>query len=205
MHCLSAEAIYGYLDGLLPPAERADLEAHLAGCPACRTAVEARRRMAEAAATLPAFDLPADFADRVMARLDEVPAPAPARGRVGFFAWLAAAAAGFVALGATHIVAAVLAGQSLSHAVATLHGVLWGAIRGAAFYSIKGLKLLVLSVELAVRLIGHALETLKTTLLAMSPVLPAVALGLTALLIVAAGLWLGSRRRYPREENIHEN
>jgi len=205
MNCHPAEAVYGYLDGGLSPAERASFEAHLAGCPACRAAVETRRRIAQAAASLPAIDLPADFAERVMSRLDEVPAPAPARRRTGFLAWLAAAAGGFFVLGSTYILAAVIAGQSLSRAAATLHGFLWGAIRGAVFYSIKGLKVLVLAVQLAVQLIGHALETLKTTLLALSPLLPVVALGLTAALLVAAGLWLGWRRRYPREENIHEN
>lgn len=58
-----------YLDGLLPPAERAALEAHLAGCAACaETLAELRRVLARARALddqPPAADLWAGIAARI--------------------------------------------------------------------------------------------------------------------------------------------
>jgi|GEM_PF-595713 len=203
--CLSAERVYEYLEGGLSPVERASFEAHLAACPACRAAVETRRRIAEAAAALPPFEVPADFAASVMSRLDAAPRQAPAKARAGLLAWLAAAAGGLFVLGGTYVLAAVFAGQSLAQALGRLNGLAWSVVRGAAYYSIKGLTILVLAVEIFARLVGYALETLRTVLAAASPVLPAVALVLTIALLVAAGLWVDQRRRHSREERIHEN
>jgi hypothetical protein len=69
MNCLSLAQVYRYLEGELPPPERQELEGHLASCRMCREAVEARRRLAEAASTLPDLEIPADFSARVMARI----------------------------------------------------------------------------------------------------------------------------------------
>lgn len=44
--------LHAYLDGELPPAERARLEAHLAECPACRTRLEEERALVERAGQL---------------------------------------------------------------------------------------------------------------------------------------------------------
>jgi len=204
MGCLTAERIYGYLDGALPPAERASVESHLGRCPACREAFETRRRVVEAASSLPEIDVPDGFVEAVMSRLESIPGPVPAKAPPGLAAWLAAAAAGVLVLGGTYVLAAVLAGQSLAQALGQLNGLAWGAARGAAYYSIKGLKMLVLAVEIFARLVGYALETLRTMMAAASPVLPAVALALTIALLVAAGLWMDQRRRHSREERIHE-
>jgi anti-sigma factor RsiW len=69
MSCLKIDDIYTYLDGGLSAEERKILEGHLDGCPRCRAALEDRRRLAEAAASLPPIELPADFSRQVMARL----------------------------------------------------------------------------------------------------------------------------------------
>jgi predicted anti-sigma-YlaC factor YlaD len=203
MECLSAERIYRYLDGDLSPEERTSLENHFAACPGCGAAVETRRRIAEAAAALPAFEVPDDFAAGIMVRIEE--APASAKPRSALLAWLAAAVAGGVSLGGTFVLIAVLAGHSLTQAIARLNDLLWDVLRGAAFYSIKGLKVLVLFAQMVVQLIGHAIEALRTTMAALSPVLPVVAFGLTVLILVTAGLWLGWRRHYSRAEKTHEN
>jgi hypothetical protein len=45
-------ALHAYLDGELPPVERARLEAHVAECPACRTQLEEERALLERASQL---------------------------------------------------------------------------------------------------------------------------------------------------------
>jgi anti-sigma factor RsiW len=45
-------ALHAYLDGELPPVERAQLEAHVAECPACRTRLEEERALIERASGL---------------------------------------------------------------------------------------------------------------------------------------------------------
>src|SRR5467141_2509611 len=44
--------LHGYLDGQLAPVERAQVEAHLASCPACRTRLDEERALIERADAL---------------------------------------------------------------------------------------------------------------------------------------------------------
>jgi len=89
------EDLTALLDGALPPARRAEAEAHLAGCDACRAE---RDRLAAALARLGALPPPAEpspwFATRLEARLAELeatlPAGTPAMGRTGLMARLSA-------------------------------------------------------------------------------------------------------------------
>ncbi|MEX2206180.1 MAG: zf-HC2 domain-containing protein [Myxococcota bacterium] len=62
-------ALVAYLDEELGPAERAELETHLAGCEACQAALAAERRLTVALASLPAVEPPRDFEARFWARL----------------------------------------------------------------------------------------------------------------------------------------
>ena len=89
------ERLCAYLDGELPPGERAEVEAHLAACPACATLLADMTAVDAAAASLPAeapegyFDA---FPSRVMARLGAA-SMAPARTRrLPAWTWAAAAA-----------------------------------------------------------------------------------------------------------------
>ena len=63
------ETLVAYLDRELGPAERTQLEAHLAGCETCRLALEAERRLSGALASLGAVEPPADFEARFWARI----------------------------------------------------------------------------------------------------------------------------------------
>ena len=89
------ERLCAYLDGELPPGERAEVEAHLAACPACTALLADMAAVDAAAASLPAeapegyFDA---FPSRVAARLG-VASKSPARARrLPAWTWAAAAA-----------------------------------------------------------------------------------------------------------------
>ena len=62
-------ALVAYLDEELGPAERAELETHLAGCEACRAALAAERRLSGALASLHPVVPPRDFEARFWARI----------------------------------------------------------------------------------------------------------------------------------------
>jgi len=113
------ELLPDYLEGTLPAAARADVEAHAAHCPRCAALVADLNDVRVAAAALPALspsrDLWAGISARIEApviRLDAEqagPAARPARGRDGSTGtwsrrWLGAAAAALVAItaGVTH-------------------------------------------------------------------------------------------------------
>lgn len=61
------ELVTAYLDGALPPAEAAAVDAHLADCPGCRTYLDQMRATVAALRRAPVQDLP----DAVHARLRE--------------------------------------------------------------------------------------------------------------------------------------
>ena len=70
MNCAERRgALLAYLDGELPSTERAELEAHLESCDACRALLEAERRLSDALASLPASEPPRDFEARFWARI----------------------------------------------------------------------------------------------------------------------------------------
>ena len=83
--------ITAYVDGALPPEARAEVEAHLAACDACRDQEAFERGLRQRMRDLPAPPLPPGLEDRVHRRLRRRPLP-------GFVAWLPLAAGIAVAL-----------------------------------------------------------------------------------------------------------
>jgi anti-sigma factor (TIGR02949 family) len=64
MNC-RPEQVTALVDGALDPTLRADLEAHVAGCPACAEQAAAERRVREALRKLPRVELPPELEVRV--------------------------------------------------------------------------------------------------------------------------------------------
>ncbi|HYA49249.1 MAG TPA: zf-HC2 domain-containing protein [Burkholderiales bacterium] len=73
MSCLRPNRIDLYLEGELAGPERAEVERHLAVCPACRLELEDRRLLVRAVAELAPVEVPEGFAEAVMARLPKAP------------------------------------------------------------------------------------------------------------------------------------
>ncbi len=89
------ERLAGFLDGELPAAERAEVEAHLAGCAECASLLASLAAVDEAAAAW-AAEAPSgyfeDFSARVRSRVERPPAAASRRTlRLPTWAWAAAA------------------------------------------------------------------------------------------------------------------
>ncbi len=101
-----ADDLTALLDGALAPARRAEVEAHLAGCPACRAE---RDRLAGALAALGALPAPPEpsptFSARLAARLAREPEPrAGALARLLAWRWrLAVPVAGLAAAAAVAV------------------------------------------------------------------------------------------------------
>lgn len=90
------ELLAGYVDGALSEEERAEVDAHLATCRACREEMELSARAVAALAELPEEPVPLGVMNPVAAeirRRTAGPAPAPWWSKVQWAAGLAAAAA----------------------------------------------------------------------------------------------------------------
>lgn len=116
MNCLRLDLLYDYLEGALDAPRRAEAGAHLAACPACRAAVGERRLIHLASFGFPNLEVPADFARRVMARLDA--------GRSAALTWLAAVIGSFAAVFLTFLVYVLLTGQNLIGVLGSVFGAL---------------------------------------------------------------------------------
>ena len=68
-HLTDAEA-QGLVDGALPDAETAEVERHAAGCAACQATVATYRMLSGALGDLGVPELPADFTEGVLARVE---------------------------------------------------------------------------------------------------------------------------------------
>jgi predicted anti-sigma-YlaC factor YlaD len=202
MICLNggptAERIYAYLDREIEGAELRAFEGHLAACASCRQAVEARRLIAAAAESLPAFQVPDGFAASVLARLGtEAGARKPARRRIRIWA---AAAAGLALIGGTGWV--LISGRSLSDVVLEASRFLWGNVRGLATLAAKSYSYAALAVKILGKLGGQVLEGFRVLSSFIGPEVQIACL-CAALALAAAGfaVW---RRKSGLERNHEE-
>jgi predicted anti-sigma-YlaC factor YlaD len=184
---LTPERIYAYLDGEMEEAEMRALEAHLASCPACREAVAARKRIAEAAESLPSFEVPDRFAASVTARIGPKAARKPLMRRPR--AW-AAGAAGLALAGAGWV---LLTGRSFSDVVLDASRFLWGNVRGLATLAAKSYSYATLAVKVLGKLADQVLEGFKVLSSFIGPEVQIACL-CVALAMAAAGLALWRRK-----------
>jgi anti-sigma factor RsiW len=76
MSCPYEEDLTAYVDGELPPARRAEMESHLAGCVGCQGTEALLRRTMARLADLPGFTPSTATRREVLAKLDALP-PTP--------------------------------------------------------------------------------------------------------------------------------
>lgn len=73
MSCTFEEDLTAYVDGELPPARRAQVEAHLGTCAECHATEALLRRTVQQLATLPEFVPSASMRREVLAKVDALP------------------------------------------------------------------------------------------------------------------------------------
>jgi anti-sigma factor RsiW len=75
MSCAFEDDLTAYLDGELPPARRAEVEAHLGTCEECQRTQALLRRTLTSLAALPEFKPSAETRRAVLAKVDALPLP----------------------------------------------------------------------------------------------------------------------------------
>jgi anti-sigma factor RsiW len=114
-----------YLDGELAASDAIELEAHLAGCPACGRFRDDRLALRQAiAARMPRVEVPASLRERVQAALREAAAPARARRPASLLAWRSlafAATLAAVAVGSWRLAVVHTASSNLDNEVLASH------------------------------------------------------------------------------------
>ena len=191
MSCLAPDRIYAYLDGDLSEPERLALEAHLAGCGACRAAVAERRLIAEAADGLAPVDIPDDFAASVAARLPLGKAHEAARKPV--FLRPAVWAAAFVVLSLAGAGGMLITGASLPEFVRTAGRFLWADIESLASFLAKSAAYATVAAKILGRLLGQLFEGFRVLTSLIGPEVQLACLA-GALVLAGAGFALWRRK-----------
>ena len=196
MICLKLERLYAYLEGDLAGRDKKAVEDHVASCPACREALEVRRVLLQAAETLPAFEVPGDFARAVMDRI------APERSKAKTSGWLMAAAVGAATFAVALVATTLITGHTLSQLVLGLNRFLWSNLQGLTSVLTKGAKYVILTVKTLIQIAGEVLQILNTLTSFIGPEAQIVFIGATVLLVLGGGfLW---SRRFSTERNHEE-
>jgi len=185
MSCLRVAEIYAYLEDDLLPERRADIATHLKLCPKCRRAVEERRYLTEAALSLPALEVPADLAHRVMARISSPASSLPV--------WLTAFIVGLSSLGLLCLLLILSGGKSAFAILAGFNHSILIYLKNSTVWLAKAMALLA-SVGKVIQTLAVALFkgiSLLTTL--TSPGVQILALTMT--LVAFISLYLALKKK----------
>jgi len=195
MPCLTVDRLYDYLDGALAAEESAAVECHLEGCPTCRHALDARKRLAVAAESLPPFSVPDNFAACIMAKLPALPAKKTRLRLVWASAAAATVASGF-GLGV------LLSGQGVLVTLQKIGTAFGSYLQGALNFAAKGLKLLALAGKIIETMSSQVLTGLRSVADMIGPEGQAVLAGGTLVIMITGGMFL--RRRQILSERTHD-
>jgi hypothetical protein len=189
MNCLTIEQVYLYLENDLTPEESRTIAGHIASCEQCRRAVEERKILMEAAASLPPLHVPPDFTQQVMARIF------PQKSQIRL--WIAALATGFSLVVAIFMAAFLQSDLSLSSTFIQLNRSLWNFVSDLSVFFIKFIKILSLAFNLLVQLgsyIYKALISMTSVIgieVQITLIVLTVLLSLTAIYGVRRKIWSG--------------
>ncbi len=193
MSCLSLGQVYRYLEGELDSGESRSLEKHLASCGSCRDAVEARRRLAEAASNLPDLEIPADFSAMIMVRI--------AGAGITARKWLTALAGGCAAIAMAMGLAMVVSHQSLPGFLLGLNRYVWSNFKLIGLTLFKFFKVFLVIFKIVSQALGPLVDKLS---LLTSLVSPQLQIGLITLtFLVSLTLLMMVKRRLGARQN-HE-
>lgn len=198
MTCLTVDRLYDYLDGVLADAEKEAIGSHLGSCKTCRRALAVRERIAGAASNLPAYEVPEDFAARVMEKASALPAPVAKKFNIRLL-WPAAAAA---AIAAGFGLAVILPGQGILASLQKMGAAFGTYLQNAASFAAKGLKLLVLGGKIIGDISGRVLDLLRSAAEMAGPETQAVLAAGTLVIIISGSMYLHHRSAV--SERTHE-
>jgi len=186
MNCVRIEQIYLYLEKELPPSESKKIEEHLSSCLKCSKALEERRLFLRAAEGLPAFDVPPDFTQKVMAKI--FPA------EVSLFGWLAALAAAFSSMIVALLIFVLVINQNLPRFLLSFTHTLGNSIKNIALVFVKFYKLASLYFKLLQQFSQELLKGLSLLTTIISPEVQIIIITITLILVFSFAY--GVRRKF---------
>jgi hypothetical protein len=186
MNCVRIEQIYLYLEKELPPSESKKIEEHLSSCLKCSKALEERRLLLRAAESLPAFNVPPDFTQKVMAKIFPP--------EVSLFGWLAALAAAFSSMIVALLIFVLIINQSLPRFLLSFTHTLGNSIKNIALVFVKFYKFVSLAFKLLQQFSQELFKGLSLLTTIISPEVQIIIITITLILVFSFAY--GVRRKF---------
>lgn len=185
MSCLSVGQLYLYLEKEMSSSEKKEVEYHLSKCLKCRSALEERKILLQAAESLPSFEVPLDFAQNIMSRIFPP--------KVSFRGWLLAFSVGFGAFILTSLTYLLTSGQSLTSLFTRIFHSLWEQGMNVSLFFVKLFKLASLFFTVISQLLGQLFQTLRFLTALISPEVQIIIVT-TALILITVFIY-GMRKK----------
>ena len=186
MTCLPIDRIYLYVEGELSPEENRSVKDHISFCEKCQKAVEERTRLIEASRSLPVWQTPKDFTQRVLAHLFPQ--------RVSFRDWITAAAMGLFSAVLLFFAVYLISGQTLADLFINLNRTAISLFRKIVVVLVKGAKLISVGIQVIQKFVSLLMKGLTSLTTILGPELQ---IGLIVLFLVITGLvFYGAKRKF---------
>jgi len=185
MNCLRIDQIYLFLEGELSPKEYRSIEDHISSCEKCQKAVEERKLLVEASQSLPVWETPQDFTQRVLARIFPK--------RITLRDWVVTASIGLSSAVLTFFAVYLISGQNLAELFINLNRTVLKLFQNIVVVLVKTAKLISVGIQVILKLASLILKGFASLTTILNPELQ---IGLIALTVVFTALLLfGAKRK----------
>ena len=185
MNCLRIDQVYLFLEGELSPKEQRSIRDHISSCEKCHNAVEERRLLIEASQSLPAWETPQDFTQRVLAHIFPK--------RIAFRDWIITATIGLSSAVLAFFVVYLISGQNLADLFINLNRTVLNLFQNIVVVLVKTAKLISVGIQVIFKIGSLILKGFASLTTIMSPELQIGFIALTVAFI--ALLLFGAKRK----------
>lgn len=191
MSCLTVRQTYLYLEDQVPVDERESIEKHISSCEPCKILLEDRKMMMQAVETLPPLDMPADFTQRVMAKVF----PRVSSVRI----WIAGSATAFSLMMFLFLAIFLQSDISFSGVFVRLNSSLWVFVKNLSVFAIKLFKIASVILEILIQFASFIFKTLGSLATLIRPefqiflITLTVVLSISALYMMRKKIWTGDK------------
>jgi predicted anti-sigma-YlaC factor YlaD len=185
MSCLRIDQIYLFLEGELSAEEKLSIDEHISSCAKCRQAVEERRLLIQASQTLPAWEAPPDFTQRIMAKIFPQ--------KISPRQWFITASAGLSSAVLAFFVIYLISGQNLAGLLIKLNHSALGLFQNAVVILAKAAKFISSGIEVILKILTVILKGLAGLTSVLNPELQIILIIVTV--VVSVFLLYGLKRK----------
>lgn len=161
MSCLRIDQIYLFLEGELSPGENLAVKKHVTSCTKCREAIEERSLLTQASQSLPVWETPPDFTQRILARIFPQ--------KTSLRQWFITAAIGLSSAGLAFFIIYLFSGQNLARFFINLNRSALSLFQNAVVILAKAAKFISSGIEVILSILNVILKGLASLTSILSP------------------------------------